>query len=550
MAASGVTGSSTGSFGHFGRFDLMASAIAAIPVTVRTGHATVPTHTDGGTIWINDDEPLEDLGLIREAVVVHALLLRHGGLDRAGLRRLRRPSIAHRYFGFEVHRALVLGSPVPLAGLIAGATRGTGRPVSASAEESVDWARRDVPADPTPHHWGTLLPAVIRHNQAAVHVTDGAAAENSSPSGRDTEGSPSDDAPERERTDMFTLMARRIRKGTNARRRGVGPGTMVEGSSSGSQSRRGQGGPLMPLVPAASERSDTSTLYPEWDVRRGAYRADWCHVRERPITLGHGGTVAQTLPDPHLRTAMARLARSLAGVRGQFDGDDIDLDAAIDRQVSRRTNDYRERGVHVARLRVRPELSVLILMDASSSTAEPIGGGLTVFDEQRTAATALTDAMTGVGLSTAWWTFRSQGRHAVTIEQVKSFDDAVDYDMCARAAALRPSGFTRLGAAIRHASRAIDARAGAGRRLLLVLSDGVAFDHGYEGHHADGDARMAIEEARLRRIGCLSLTVGVRHDDTRLRDTFGVENYLRFTSWDTLRGDLAPLLRNAIRTSR
>jgi nitric oxide reductase NorD protein len=87
-----------------------------------------------------------------------------------------------------------------------------------------------------------------------------------------------------------------------------------------------------------------------------------------------------------------------------------------------------------------------------------------------------------------------------------------------------------------------------GHRLLLVLSDGVAFDHGYEGNHADSDARMALSDTRTRQIGCLPLSVGVEHDDTRLRDTFGAPDYLRFGSWDALGAD--PLLRNAIRVSR
>jgi len=83
-----------------------------------------------------------------------------------------------------------------------------------------------------------------------------------------------------------------------------------------------------------------------------------------------------------------------------------------------------------------------------------------------------------------------------------------------------------------------------------VLSDGVAFDHGYEGSYADSDARMALQEARSRQIGCLCLSVGVEHDDNRLRGTFGAQEYVRFSSWDALRGDLAPLLRTAIRASR
>jgi nitric oxide reductase activation protein len=493
--------------------------------------------------------------LTREAVVVQALLVRHGELDRTAFRRLRRTSTVHRYFGFEVGRGLALGSPVPLVGLLAESLRAHGA-VSTSAQESLDWARERRPGDPTPQHWGTLIPASVRRDPPAepgnlgADPSDGDAAENATSKGDTAENQLADAAPEKDRTDMFTLVARRIRNGTKGRRKGDGSGTMLDGWSSGATSPLGAAGESLPPAPSESDSSrNGATLHPEWDVRRGAYRADWCRVREQPVPQRQNVTVTQPLPDRQLRSGMARLARSLARVYGQREGDDIDLDAVIDRQVSRRAGHHRDHGVHVARLRIKPELTVMVLMDASSSTAEPLRDGRTVFDEQRTAATALIDAMAAVGLSTAWWTFRSQGRHAVSVEQVKAFDQSADYDMHARAAALRPSGFTRLGAAIRHAAKAIDARAGAGHRLLLVLSDGVAFDHGYEGNHADSDARMALREARNRQIGCLSLSVGVEHDETRLMETFGANDYLRFRSWDAMRGDLAPLLRAAIRAS-
>jgi len=535
------------------RFDLIASAVAEASVTVRTGRTAAPTHTDGRTIWIDGTDAQNDLNRVREAVVVQAMLLRHGGLDRTALRCLRRTSIAHRYFGFEVRRALALGSPIPLVGLIAGSPGERGA-VSNSAQESLDWARGRLPGDPTPPHWGTLIPSSVRRDPPGDLMsgpTHAEAAQSATHASDAVEDDLADAAPEKGRTDMFTLVARRLRAGAKGRRKGSGSGTMLDGWASGAAVRLGTASRVSPPAPSESDSSsDGVTLHPEWDVRRGAYRVDWCRVREQPVPQPHNVAVAQTLPDLQLRRGMARLARSLAWVHGQREGDDIDLDAVIDRQVSRRAGHHRDHGVHVARLRIKPELTVMILMDASSSTAEPLRDGRTVFDEQRTAATALIDAMAAVGLSTAWWTFRSLGRHAVSIEQVKGFDQPADYDMHARAAALGPSGFTRLGAAIRHAAKAIDARAGAGYRLLLVLSDGVAFDHGYEGKHADSDARMALLEARGRQIGCLSLSVGVEHDDTRLRDTFGAQDYLRFNSWDTLRGDLAPLLRTAIRVTR
>lgn len=413
------------------RFDLIASAIAEKPIAVRPGAEALPTHTDGHTIWINDVEVQQDRDRIREAVVIQALLIRHGGLVEAASRRLRRPSVAHRYFGFEIRRALALGSPVPLVALVAGSP-GARAAVSTSAEESLDWARGRLAADPTPPHWGTLIPASVRHDPPTVANTGA--------------------TPEKERTDMFTLVTRRIRKGTNGRRKGDGSGTMIDGWSSGAGARLGAAVGA-PAAPSASYRSrDGATLHPEWDVRRGAYRADWCSVREKLVPQRQNGSVNHTLPDPQLRRGIARLARSLDRVRGQHEGDDVDLDAVIDRQVSRRAGHHWDRGVHVARLRIKPELTVMILMDASSSTAQPLRGGSTVFDEQRTCASSLIDAMTSVGLSTAWWTFRSQGRRAVSIEQVKPFDQPADYDMHARAAAVEPGGFTRLGAAIRHAA--------------------------------------------------------------------------------------------------
>ena len=541
------------------RFDLIASVVADAQVAVRTARGGLPTHTDGHTIWVSESDTRNDLRLPREAVLIQALLLRHGTLDRACLNRLRRTATAHRYFGYEVRRALALGSPLPLVGSIAD-TLGDLEPASKSTAESLDWARSRTPAAPTSTHWGTLIPKWVRNDvraEAADLTIDHTAAElakGANSKDETAEKDPAGTVPEKEHTDMFTLMARRIHKGTKGRRKGDGSGTLLDGwSSSGAPSALAAMGRIPPPpAPTDSDQSsmDGATMYPEWDDRRSAYRADWCRVRESTVLQRNGLAVPQIITDSQLQRGMVRLARSLAAVNGQHEGDDIDLDAVINRQVSRRSGYVCDHGAHVARLRVKPELSVMILMDASSSTAVPVGDGRTVFDEQRSTATALIDSMAAAGLSTAWWTFRSQGRRAVSIEQVKNFDRPADYNMHARAAALRPSGFTRLGAAVRHAAKAIDTQAGAGHRLLIVLSDGVAFDHGYDGNYADRDARMALSEARSRKIGCLCLSVGVAQDDKRLRDTFGAQEYLRFSSWDALRGDMAPLLRSAIRASR
>jgi hypothetical protein len=58
-------------------------------------------------------------------------------------------------------------------------------------------------------------------------------------------------------------------------------------------------------------------------------------------------------------------------------------------------------------------------------------------------------------------------------------------------------------------------------RLLVVLSDGLAFDHGYEPVYGAADARRALAEARRRGTGCLCLSIGASTNAYTLRRVFG-----------------------------
>ena len=74
----------------------------------------------------------------------------------------------------------------------------------------------------------------------------------------------------------------------------------------------------------------------------------------------------------------------------------------------------------------------------------------------------------------ALYAFHSQGRSAVTLMPVKRFDDDLDAVVMRRLAGLVPGAYSRLGAAIRHGAAVLEARGGTSRRLLVVLSDGLA----------------------------------------------------------------------------
>ena len=133
----------------------------------------------------------------------------------------------------------------------------------------------------------------------------------------------------------------------------------------------------------------------------------------------------------------------------------------------------------------------------------------------------LTQVLFGLGDRVALYAFRSQGRSAVHVLRVKRFDEALDDAALQRLGALAPAAYTRLGAAIRHGTTVLEREAGTPQRLLIVLSDGFAYDHGYERAYGEADARRALIEARNLGIGCLCLSVGARTDAPALRRVFG-----------------------------
>ena len=199
-------------------------------------------------------------------------------------------------------------------------------------------------------------------------------------------------------------------------------------------------------------------------------------------------------------------------VIGSPQGDDIDIDAAVEARVEVRAGSVPDEAVYLDSLRRRRDLSVLLLLDVSGSAAEPGTVGRTVHQQQREAIADLTVALHDLGDRVALYAYNSQGRAAVNMVPVKRFDDHLDARVIRRLNSLEPGAYSRLGAAIRHGSAVLEARGGTSRRLLVVVSDGLAYDHGYERAYGAADARRALTEARRRGTGCVCLTVGAGTD--------------------------------------
>ncbi len=205
-------------------------------------------------------------------------------------------------------------------------------------------------------------------------------------------------------------------------------------------------------------------------------------------------------------------------------------------------------NVYVDNLRRSRELGVLVLLDASGSGDERTADGETVFELQRTVTAALVDTLAELGDRVASYAFRSEGK-TVNFTRLKGFDEQFTSTTLHRIGGVRPGGFTRFGGAIRHASHLLSEEGGTHRRLLVVISDGFPYDHGYERSYAEGDARMALDEARASGVGCLCLNLGSSTAPDALARIYERTEHATAPDLDTLVPSMLKLFYGALRTA-
>ncbi|CAA0137502.1 Uncharacterised protein [Mycolicibacterium vanbaalenii] len=546
--------STSGAGADVTRFNLLARAIAGSSVDVASVSDGRPARTDGHTIWLPTELAELSLAASREAVIVQALLIGGGSLSPEIANKLRgHPHRAQRYFANEVQRILHAKRDIPAVGRLVDQVSGSTN-VSESPAQSLVLSKRDESRPTIPGRWGMLAPGLVARRRQGP---GGAASPLST--GRQYHG---DELQESERSvldDIFDylnvappgrfarIMARILQSGRS--RRNGGQSVAAETGATSQLPGVLTSTALAPRDAVAAQRNSGRVLrYPEWDEGTETYRQQWCRILEAvPPATSRG--LPSPAPDVWLRRSVARVGLTRRRLGGQASGDDIDVDAAISAQIDLRTGFFAGDKVYVAQAERWPDLGVAILVDASGSSGQPGVQG-TVLDGQKEAALALVCALEATGVRTALLTFRSQGRRAVHLEVIKSFDEGFGYSTLARLATIRPSGFTRLGAAVRHATKTLDEHAGTSHKVLVVLSDGLSFDHGYEGAYAEADARVALTEARARQIGCLCLAIGFDDRTIDRNAAFRDQEFICANSWEHARRRLPALLHAAVGRSK
>jgi uncharacterized protein YegL len=272
------------------------------------------------------------------------------------------------------------------------------------------------------------------------------------------------------------------------------------------------------------------THYPEWDCKVAALREDWATVLETPAA---GGVARErSFTRTTWRTAGLRLRRferipdrSLRIGRLE-EGDDLDLNAAIDSVVQRRRRTTPDTRIFRRHGRRRRATAIVLLMDLSESTKRFVPGSFTsVLEVEKRAATLVAESLDATRDRIAVHGFSSNGRQEVNYICIKDFDEPFGPDQRERLRAQRGNLSTRMGAALRHASSALVAQE-ADSKVILLLTDGEPSDVDViEEDYLVEDTRHAVTTATGRGIKTFCLTLD-RQADAYVRRIFGARNYL------------------------
>ena len=200
-----------------------------------------------------------------------------------------------------------------------------------------------------------------------------------------------------------------------------------------------------------------------------------------------------------------RARRTLLG--RQRAGDDLDITACVDAIVDRRIGQVPDDRLYMDARPARRGVAISLLVDVSGSTENRVTDELRIVDIEKIALLLAGEALDALGDLYAVYAFAGKSAFNVKLTTIKDFGERSGDVVNRRISALEPGGFTRLGAAVRHATLEL-ARQTAGHRLLLILSDGRPNDvDRYQGPYGVEDSRQAIMEARASGIFPYCLTV-------------------------------------------
>lgn len=268
-------------------------------------------------------------------------------------------------------------------------------------------------------------------------------------------------------------------------------------------------------------------LLPEWHYKQQRLQADHCCLH--PMIADDAAPLV--LPD-RLKQEVRRLKNQFMflkpernWVRNLVDGEELVTESWIEFMTDVKNRGARsDQRIFMSKQPSGRSMSCLILADLSLSTDAWINNQLQVIDVIKDSLMLMSEALSVTGDRFSIYGFSSRKRNHVRFHILKNFNERYTDQVRGRIDSLRPGYYTRMGAAIRQATKILHAEQ-TNQKVLLLVSDGKPNDlDQYEGRYGVEDTRHAIIEARKAGLEPFCVTIDSEAEDY-LPHLFGTNGY-------------------------
>lgn len=264
-----------------------------------------------------------------------------------------------------------------------------------------------------------------------------------------------------------------------------------------------------------AESSDLDTAeqhieYDEWDYKKRDYKHNFCKVYPKALSESKSDFYQNTVHQNAstligLRKMLTSVNNKFQQQRRQSEGDEFDLDAITDLFVDVNSKHTPSDRIYLSRRRKEKDLSILLLLDVSLSS-DAYAAGSRVIDVEKQVSILFGEILNEFNIDFSINAFYSKTRNHSSYISLKGFDDNWDKAKYL-IGGIQPSGYTRIGAALRHSGYLLDQR-NTKNKWVILISDGKPNDYDrYEGKYGISDVKQAIRELNEKQINSYALAI-------------------------------------------
>ena len=265
-------------------------------------------------------------------------------------------------------------------------------------------------------------------------------------------------------------------------------------------------------VSESAEIDDTGyhILYDEWDYSKRRYKDDFCKVYPKSLLKNDVNFYLKTIKDNtstllNLRKMLTSFNNKYQQQKRQTQGEEFDIDAITDLFVDVNSGHTPSEKVYLSKRKKEKDLSILLLLDISLSS-DSYAGGNRVIDVEKQVSILFGEILNEFNIDFSIDCFYSKTRNHSSYITIKDFDD--DWNKAKlKVGAVEPSGYTRIGAALRHSGAMLDKR-DTKNKWVILISDGKPNDYDrYEGKYGVNDVKQALRELNQKQINSYALAI-------------------------------------------